>query len=545
MRFLEVPWLEFSIATTLIGALWVSQIREPYRAARMGLVFTGIAFVFAFLAWLDYYVGIDTDSISRASLEPYIFGREVFVLDELSAPLVPAVALLHFLTALATPRNKMRRFSNSWSLVSEAIRLAMFSCKASWLLVGLLAVCTVPPYFELKNRVRLTRVYVLHMGLFVGLMVVGWAGVAASAGRSAPPTWATVLLMAAILVRCGTVPAHCWVTDWFEHTSFGIAMLFVTPLAGVYAAVRLVLPIAPDWVLQSIGLASLVTAVYAAGMAVIQRDCRRLFANLFLSHASLVLVGLELHTEISLTASLCLWFSVILSLGGFGLTIRAMEARFGRLSLTEYQGLYQHSPALAVCFLLTGLACVGFPGTLGFISTELLVDSAVEVSPYVGIAVVTAAALNGIAVVRAYLLIFTGATPLDGLARHRRSGTVRGTDILGLDSRRRFFPAARSQYAPPRGGHDSGGAPQVVGPFGPGFGGDAGRPAGVRPGPARRHARCRGNGHCAARRVRAWTGTRRGAMILATTWHHAPVGPPSGPLHCQWSWGPGQRPERS
>ncbi|MGZ3382330.1 MAG: proton-conducting transporter transmembrane domain-containing protein [Isosphaeraceae bacterium] len=425
MRFLEVPWLEFSIATTLIGALWVSQIREPYRAARMGLVFTGSAFVFAFLAWLDYYVGIDTDSISRASLEPYIFGREVFVLDELSAPLVPAVALLHFLTALATPRNKMRRFSNSWSLVSEAIRLAMFSCKASWLLVGLLAVCTVPPYFELKNRVRLTRVYVLHMGLFVGLMVVGWAGVAASAGRSAPPTWATVLLMAAILVRCGTVPAHCWVTDWFEHTSFGIAMLFVTPLAGVYAAVRLVLPIAPDWVLQSIGLSSLVTAVYAAGMAVIQRDCRRLFANLFLSHASLVLVGLELHTEISLTASLCLWFSVILSLGGFGLTIRAMEARFGRLSLTEYQGLYQHSPALAVCFLLTGLACVGFPGTLGFISTELLVDSAVEVSPYVGIAVVTAAALNGIAVVRAYLLIFTGA-------RHH------STVLLGIGDRERF-----------------------------------------------------------------------------------------------------------
>ena len=424
MRFLELPWLDFSIAATLIGSLWVSQIREPYRAARMGLVFTGIAFVFAFLAWLGFYVGVDPDSVSRSSLEPYIFGREVLVLDELSAPLVPAVALLHFLTALATPRTKMRRFSFSWSLASEAIRLAMFSCRASWLLVGLLAVCTVPPYFELRNRGRPTRVYVLHMALFVGLMVLGWAGVAA-AGRSAPPTWATVLLMAAILVRCGTVPAHCWVTDWFEHTSFGIALLFVTPLAGVYAAVRLVLPIAPDWVLQSIGLASLLTAVYAAGMAVIQRDCRRLFANLFLSHASLVLVGLELHTELSLTGSLCLWFSVILSLGGFGLTLRALEARFGRLSLADYQGLYQHSPALAVCFLLTGLACVGFPGTLGFISAELLVDSAVEVSPYVGIAVVAAAALNGIAVVRAYLLIFTGA-------RHHSSVS------LGIGDRERF-----------------------------------------------------------------------------------------------------------
>ncbi len=109
-------------------------------------------------------------------------------------------------------------------------------------------------------------------------------------------------------------------TDWFEHASPGIALLFVVPLSGVYAAVRLVLPIGPGWVLQSIGLLSLFTAVYAAGMATIQRETRRFFAHLFLSHSSLVLVGLELHTELSLTASLCLWFSVILSLGGFGLT---------------------------------------------------------------------------------------------------------------------------------------------------------------------------------------------------------------------------------
>jgi NADH-quinone oxidoreductase subunit M len=122
---------------------------------------------------------------------------------------------------------------------------------------------------------------------------------------------------------------------------------------------------------------------------------------------------------------------VILSLGGFGLTLRALESRFGRLSLATYQGLYGHAPALAVCFLLTGLACVGFPGTLGFISSELLVDSAVEASPYVGVAVVAAAALNGIAVVRAYLLIFTGA---------RHVSTV----SLGILDRERFAVLALS-----------------------------------------------------------------------------------------------------
>ncbi len=190
----------------------------------------------------------------------------------------------------------------------------------------------------------------------------------------------------------------------------------MAPLSGVYAAIRLVLPIGPGWVLTSIGLLSLFTAVYAAGMATIQRETRRFFAHLFLSHSSLVLVGLELHSVLSLTGCLCLWFSVILSLGGFGLSLRALEARFGRLSLTGFHGLYQHSPTLAVCFLLTGLASVGFPFTLGFISTELLVEGAISASPYVGIAVVSAAALNGIAVLRAYFLLFTGARHVSAIS---------------------------------------------------------------------------------------------------------------------------------
>ncbi len=145
-------------------------------------------------------------------------------------------------------------------------------------------------------------------------------------------------------------------------------------------------------------------------MATVQREARRMFVYVFISNASLVMVGLEMHTDISLTGSLCVWFSVILSLGGFGLTLRALEARFGRLSLSEFHGLSNHSPTLAVCFLLTGLASVGFPGTVGFVSTELLVDGAVESNLFVGLAVVLAAALNGIAVMRAYFLLFTGAT---------------------------------------------------------------------------------------------------------------------------------------
>ncbi len=409
MNLLQLPWLELGVAIALLSSLRVSMLRDPNRAYRAGLTFTAMTLVCTLMACVSFY-SQSPDAISPWSVEPKLFGRQVFHLDELSAPLVPGVALLHFLTALATAQTKMRRFSFSWSLAAEAIQILIFSCKEPWILIALLVISTVPPYIELVNRGRPTRVYVVHMTLFITLLILGWRMIEiAQASPDPAPWWVTLPLLAAVLLRCGTVPAHCWITDWFEHASLGIALLYMLPLSGVYAAVRLVLPIGQGWVLSSIGAFSLVTAVYAAGMSIIQIEARRFFAYLFISQASLVLVGLELHSELSLTGSLSLWFSVFLALGGFGLALRAVEARFGRLSLSDYHGLYGHSPTLAVCFLLTGLASVGFPATLGFIGTELLVDSAVEINPIVGVAVVAAGAFNGIAVLRAYFYLFTGA----------------------------------------------------------------------------------------------------------------------------------------
>jgi len=122
------------------------------------------------------------------------------------------------------------------------------------------------------------------------------------------------------------------------------------------------------------------------------------------------LVGTDHVSPIGLTGALCVWLSVGLSLGGFGLTLRSVEARTGPLSLSKYHGLYENMPTLASLFLLTGLASIGFPGTIGFIGTELLVEGAVEVSPLIGLTVVIVAGLNGVAILHAYFRIFTVAT---------------------------------------------------------------------------------------------------------------------------------------
>jgi NADH-quinone oxidoreductase subunit M len=406
-----VPWLELAVAVPLVGALVLSRLRDPLAASGLCLGFSGAGLACAVAAWVGFAAGWTGDGTGESDLLPQLLGRKVLTLDALSAPLVPLVALLHFLTALATARTKMTRFSFAWALAGQAVRVATFA-STGWLLAALLVLGAVPPYLDLRRRGRPTRAFALHFGTFAGLVFLGLLAAEVFGGGS----FAAVVLMAAVLVRNGTAPAHAWVADLFEGASFGTALLFVTPLVPMYVALRLVLPLhPPEWVLTAVGAVSLATAVYTAGLAVVQTDARRFFAYLFLSHSSLVLVGLELHTDISLTGALALWESVMVSLAGFGLTLRALEARYGRLSLDEFRGLYAASPALAVCFLTTGLASVGFPGMSGFVAAELLVDGAVELNPMVGLVVVSAAALNGVAVLRAYFALFTGARRAPGV----------------------------------------------------------------------------------------------------------------------------------
>ena len=323
----------------------------------------------------------------------------------------------------------------------------MLGCRQPWGIIVLLAAQSVPVLLELRARGRSTRVFGLHALLFIGLLV----GVGSCLIPRPRVRWRSMcgvaMLIVGVLVRSGVVPVHCWMTDLFEKAAFGSALLYVVPMAGAYAAVRGGAAHCPRLGLAKHCVMSLLTAVYAAGMALVQTEARRFFCYLFLSNSSLVLVGLQVATPVGLTGGLCVWLSVGVSLAGFGLTLRSLEARTGRISLSDYHGLYEHMPMLAVFFLLTGLASVGFPGTVGFIGTELLIEGAVDVYPHVGMLVVFAAALNSIAVLHAYLRLFTGTVHTASISLRTCARTHRGHHSHGLVARRRIVAAAGSCLA--------------------------------------------------------------------------------------------------
>ena len=279
MNLFSIPWLELTLLIPLGGALWTWLSRDSRSAARLGFVFTALTLVCAMLAWVGHESGASPGGATAWDLLPRLLGHRILHLDELSAPLLPLIALLHFLTVVATTGAKSARFTFSGMLAGEANRLAIFAAAPNqpWLLIALLALSTIQPYVELRQRGKSTHVYVLHMGLFVFLLMIGWAFVEDDLPVHLQPALACIPLLLAVLVRSGTIPAHLWVADLFENSSFGGALLYVTPLAGVYAAVRLVMPVSPDWVLRSIGLLSLATALYAAGLAVVQTRSTAVF----------------------------------------------------------------------------------------------------------------------------------------------------------------------------------------------------------------------------------------------------------------------------
>jgi NADH:ubiquinone oxidoreductase subunit 4 (subunit M) len=426
MTSLPFSPLEAALFVGLAGALWTSRVDGTTRARRRAMLSAALTAVLSAASWVEL-VRLGAAVPGRGFRLLSALGREgVLAVDGLDAPLLPLVSLLFLTTIAVTLSGKIRRFSFTRILVLEVLLLMTLCAQATWALIALVAAADLPLAADLRARGRSVRVFAVHAGASTVLLAAGaWVRPlgGGSPGASAA-AWA--MIAGGVAIRAGLVPAHCWVLDLFENASFGTALVGVSPLIGVYAGVRLLLPDAPGAVLAVLAYLALASALYNAAMSAVQGDARRFLCHVFLSHSSLVLAGVAFATPLGMTAGLVFWVSVPLSVTGLGLTLRSLEARTGRLSLREFHGLHVQTPTLAAFFLVLGLAAVGFPGTLGFFGAEMLIDAA-SGNRAAGVLVVLSAALSGIAVVRAYKMLFLGA-------RHRSTVNlrVRGIELSAL-----------------------------------------------------------------------------------------------------------------
>ena len=402
-------WLAGLVAlpALVIGA---SFLRVDVERLRRLAVASAIVMVLAALA-IPLSPALRAFSIRSSALSWIPGGEEIVRIDTLSAALLPFAAGLWLLTVAVTPRAALDREGLRRTALATLITLASFLTESALVLLILSAASVWSFLSALADPAHQyqRRVVAVYLGVSTLLFAIGVALlISPGAQNTRLETTAMWLIVIAALVRKGIVPFHAWVPEVFDHGRLGPAILFNAPQLGAYMTVVLIVPRASPEMLRIIALLALGTAVYGAALALVQTSARRACGYLFMSQSALVMAGLDCTSVTALAGGLLVWLSAGLGFAGLARSVLVLEARRGRLDLTTYHGGYERMPLLAISFLAMGLACTGFPGTLGFIGQELLVDGAVDVFPVMGFAVVVASALTGLAVLRMYFSLFCG-----------------------------------------------------------------------------------------------------------------------------------------
>ena len=406
-------WLAGLVALPVL-VIGASCFRVDVERLRRLAVASGVAMVLAALV-IALSPPLRDFSIRTSALTWIPGGEDLIRIDTLSSVLLPFAAGLWLLTVAVTPRAALDRSGLRRTALATLLTLTSFLTESGVVLL-LLSVASVWTFLSAladpAHRYQ-RRVVAVYLGASTLLFAVGVALlVSPGVQNTGIETVAMWLIVVAALVRKGIVPFHAWVPEVFDHGRLGPAILFNAPQVGAYMTVVLIVPRASPEMLRTIALLALCTAVYGAGLALVQRSARRACGYLFMSQSALVMAGLDCTSVTALAGGLLVWLSAGLGFAGLARCVLVLEARRGRLDLTSYHGGYDRMPLLAISFLAMGLACTGFPGTLGFIGQELLVDGAVDVFPVMGFAVVIASALTGLAVLRMYFSLFCGRSDL-------------------------------------------------------------------------------------------------------------------------------------
>jgi len=396
-----------SLPTALIAATYgrfdVERLRRLAVALAAAMVVVALAGVLS--------AHVRTFAIRTSALTAAPEGEALVRIDTLSAILLPFAASLWLLTVAVTPRASLDRGGLRRTALATLITLASFLTESAIVLLAL-SVCSVWTFLSAladPAHRHQRRIVAAYLGVSTLLFAIG-VGLLVGPGvhNATLQTVSLWLIVIAALLRKGIVPFHAWVPEVFDHGRLGPAILFSAPQVGAYMTVILIVPRATPEMLRVIAVLALGTAVYGAALALVQVSARRALGYLFMSQSALVMAGLDCTSVSALAGGLLVWLSAGLAFAGLARCVLVLEARRGRLDLTTYHGGYERMPVLAISFLAMGLACTGFPGTLGFVGQELLVDGAVDVFPVMGFAVVVASALTGLAVVRMYFSLFCG-----------------------------------------------------------------------------------------------------------------------------------------
>ena len=318
------------------------------------------------------------------------------------------------------------------SMMGLVVATNIFQMYVFWELVGVSSYLLIGFYYTRKEAVAASKKAFIvtrfaDLGFLIGILFYGYyagtfsftpqAEALASAGMIIP--LALGLMFVGGAGKSAMFPLHIWLPDAMEGPTPVSALIHAATMvvAGVYLVARmfpLFIVYAPD-VLHATAIVGAFTSLYAAIVACVQSDIKRVLAFSTISQIGFMIVALGVCTSadphaggLGYMASMFhlfthAMFKALLFLGA-GSIIHAVHSN----EMSAMGGLRKYMPVTHITFLVACLAISGIWPLSGFFSKDEILTACFTYSPAMGWIMTAIAGLTAFYMFRLYYGIFWG-----------------------------------------------------------------------------------------------------------------------------------------
>lgn len=194
-----------------------------------------------------------------------------------------------------------------------------------------------------------------------------------------------ILVMVGFGFKISIVPFHFWAPDVYEGAPTPVAGFLSTAskAAGFAVLMRVLLTayadpqLIPYWVIILASL-SVFSMTLGNGLALAQKNIKRLLAYSSIAHAGYALIGIAALSELGIASTVFYLVAyLITNLAAFGF-VAAFWRVSGSDEIADYAAVSRRSPKLALIMLVTLLSLAGMPPLGGFVAKFFVFAAAVK-----------------------------------------------------------------------------------------------------------------------------------------------------------------------
>ena len=443
---LLIPFLSFLI--TGIGGKWMSH----RTAGLIGSIGLGLVTILSYATAWSYFTAPRLADGTYETLMPYNFRWLPFtqnlsidmgiLLDPISVMMLIVISTVSLMVHIYSfgymkgERGFQRYYAFlslfTMSMLGLVVATNIFQMYLFWELVGVSSYLLIGFYYTKPAAIAASKKAFIvtrfaDLGFLIGILIYGYyAGtytftpdeMTLMKGSAMIPL-ALGLMFIGGAGKSAMFPLHIWLPDAMEGPTPVSALIHAATMvvAGVYLVARmfpLFIGFAPD-VLHIVAYVGAFTAFYAASVACVQSDIKRVLAFSTISQIGFMMVALGVCTSsdpheggLGYMAGMFhlfthAMFKALLFLGA-GSIIHAVHSN----EMSAMGGLRKYMPITHWTFLIACLAIAGIPPFSGFFSKDEILTACFQFSPAMGWIMTIIAAMTAFYMFRLYCGIFWG-----------------------------------------------------------------------------------------------------------------------------------------